>query len=154
MIARLIYDGATAEDLDMPEIQYNSRKETLDAFLKEWDGENFEDGFRKFVSVQRVPDTIIPEKKPRREDELCGKPIEEVDAVPDLTYGEMFSGLAKGISSIIKSGVKMVDNDTHATRFTLCQECDMLIDGRCKRCGCYMKLKSKFHSMRCPIGKW
>jgi len=73
----------------------------------------------------------------------------------DLTYGEMFKGLARSISLIARSGIKITDNMTHEQRYTICKGCEWLSDsGRCKKCGCFMKLKSRFAAMSCPIGKW
>lgn len=41
-------------------------------------------------------------------------------------------------------------------RFSICQACEHLDPNcnRCRKCGCFMKLKSMYMGAECPIGKW
>ena len=41
-------------------------------------------------------------------------------------------------------------------RWNECQNCEHLIKSTssCKKCGCFMKVKTKISTARCPIGKW
>lgn len=41
-------------------------------------------------------------------------------------------------------------------RFAICQACPELIQltSQCKKCGCFMKAKTKIKAATCPIGKW
>lgn len=41
-------------------------------------------------------------------------------------------------------------------RMDICLGCDQLIKltHQCKRCGCFMGLKTKLADARCPVGKW
>jgi hypothetical protein len=41
-------------------------------------------------------------------------------------------------------------------RMSICHECPELrkITNQCKKCGCFMNVKSKLNSAKCPIGKW
>jgi hypothetical protein len=41
-------------------------------------------------------------------------------------------------------------------RLTICVNCEFYRarTNQCKKCGCFMKLKTKLESARCPIGKW
>ena len=40
-------------------------------------------------------------------------------------------------------------------RWALCQACPELTPAnRCKKCGCFMKVKTKIKAAKCPIGKW
>jgi len=41
-------------------------------------------------------------------------------------------------------------------RWSLCQSCEYLFKptGTCKKCGCFMKVKTKLAKAKCPIGKW
>ena len=41
-------------------------------------------------------------------------------------------------------------------RFSICKECPELIKltNQCKKCGCFMKIKTKFKQAKCPLGKW
>jgi hypothetical protein len=65
-----------------------------------------------------------------------------------------------------KNGVTPLDmlnpNTKHASeeladqRFKLCQSCPEFISltTQCKKCGCFMKAKTKLEMAKCPIGKW
>jgi hypothetical protein len=41
-------------------------------------------------------------------------------------------------------------------RLNICKSCPELISltTQCKKCGCFMSLKTKIESSKCPIGKW
>lgn len=41
-------------------------------------------------------------------------------------------------------------------RMSICISCDRIIPivNQCKECGCFMGLKTKLESAKCPIGKW
>lgn len=41
-------------------------------------------------------------------------------------------------------------------RFSICADCPELIKltSQCKKCGCFMKLKTKLKHAACPIGQW
>lgn len=53
-------------------------------------------------------------------------------------------------------------NTTYATkdvadkRYSICQFCPELIklSKQCKKCGCFMAIKTKLEKAECPIGKW
>lgn len=72
----------------------------------------------------------------------------------DLTYSKMAKGLATSIKDIAKSKTKFCSSEEHDERYFICTNCEFLKNGRCTRCGCFMKIKTKFAAMKCPIGKW
>jgi len=41
-------------------------------------------------------------------------------------------------------------------RMLICKDCPFLIKAtnQCKKCGCFMNLKTKLPNASCPIGKW
>jgi hypothetical protein len=41
-------------------------------------------------------------------------------------------------------------------RISLCYSCEELIKitTQCKKCGCFMELKTKLKDAGCPLGKW
>jgi hypothetical protein len=41
-------------------------------------------------------------------------------------------------------------------RYSICLSCPELINltKTCKKCGCFMTVKTKLEKARCPIGKW
>lgn len=49
-----------------------------------------------------------------------------------------------------------VDEKTFNDRFDLCKKCPELIQltKQCKKCGCFMIVKTKLEKATCPIGKW
>jgi len=48
------------------------------------------------------------------------------------------------------------DQDIIDKRFSMCQDCEHFISAttQCKKCLCFMKVKTKLATARCPIGKW
>ena len=52
--------------------------------------------------------------------------------------------------------VLLHDQDIIDKRFSMCQDCEHFIKptSQCKKCGCFMKVKTKVATARCPIGKW
>ena len=43
-----------------------------------------------------------------------------------------------------------------AERLSICRTCPELVSSvnQCKKCGCYIELKAKSDSAKCPLGKW
>jgi|TARA_R100001530_G_scaffold9647_2_gene9739 hypothetical protein len=40
-------------------------------------------------------------------------------------------------------------------RWNICKDCPSLMSfNRCKECGCFMKIKTKIPTMKCPLDKW
>lgn len=46
--------------------------------------------------------------------------------------------------------------ELEAYRLEICKGCDFFrkANQTCKKCGCFMKLKTKLEHAKCPIGKW
>lgn len=46
--------------------------------------------------------------------------------------------------------------ETAHARLLICTDCDRLFEPTftCKECGCFMKVKTKLKSAKCPLGKW
>jgi hypothetical protein len=62
---------------------------------------------------------------------------------------------AKGVVSDIASGNKiLVTDEIKEERLKICLTCDKNDAGRCRACGCYLEMKTKFASSYCPIMKW
>ena len=61
----------------------------------------------------------------------------------------------RGISKRFKS-VLLHDQDVIDKRWDECQKCEFLLKptNNCTKCGCFMKVKTKVATARCPIGKW
>lgn len=39
-------------------------------------------------------------------------------------------------------------------RLSLCKECDLLLDGMCRACGCFVELRAAIRKNSCPYEKW
>jgi hypothetical protein len=49
-----------------------------------------------------------------------------------------------------------IDQKTADQRMDICKSCPELIQltKQCKKCGCFMEMKTKLEYAKCPIGKW
>ena len=61
---------------------------------------------------------------------------------------------AKSTTKHVAGGMMHVDSKTYQERVGICNGCDRLKDDKCIECGCFVKLKAKWASESCPIGKW
>ena len=47
------------------------------------------------------------------------------------------------------------DDEVINKRLEICRGCEYLTkSNRCKKCGCFMKIKARLSTASCPIGKW
>ena len=75
---------------------------------------------------------------------------EEID---NLTKSQKFD--LRGMTNRVKN-VILHDQDSIDRRWAECEKCEFLIKptNNCKKCGCFMKAKTRVATARCPIGKW
>ena len=61
----------------------------------------------------------------------------------------------RNVSSRLKN-IILHDQDIIDKRWAECESCEFLTKAtnNCKKCGCFMKLKHRVATARCPIGKW
>lgn len=54
------------------------------------------------------------------------------------------------------NGSPRTPDEIAESRLEICRSCEFYKPSRnqCKKCGCFMKLKTKLEEARCPIGKW
>jgi hypothetical protein len=57
---------------------------------------------------------------------------------------------------MLDPNTEFVDNYLAESRMSICSSCPELIKAtkQCKKCGCFMHLKTKLSNAVCPIGKW
>lgn len=73
---------------------------------------------------------------------------------------EMASNLGKEVVdttiALAVSGQALVDEETRTKRFGECINCKDFVpqQSRCNICGCFMQIKVKFVTAKCPDGKW
>lgn len=70
-------------------------------------------------------------------------------------------GKIEGIDSvkpwdIINPKIEKASKDDSENRYSLCLQCPELLKltKQCKKCGCFMEIKTKLKAATCPIGKW
>lgn len=56
----------------------------------------------------------------------------------------------------VYDGVGKVPESEKKRRMEICEACDQFDPSgkRCRKCGCFMALKTAMRSQACPIGKW
>jgi len=65
-------------------------------------------------------------------------------------------GLASEASAVL-TGQPAVSEASYQARLDACAQCKRLDPGDhpvCLECGCYVKIKARFRTGRCPLGKW
>ena len=66
--------------------------------------------------------------------------------------------MAKSWEEIIQGNANelMVDDYEKLRRYNICEVCEHFVkhSKRCKKCGCYLKMKIQFKVSECPIKKW
>lgn len=86
----------------------------------------------------------MPEKKPCKRCLLSQMPEE----------GELQKLIAERIALLPDD--EKADAEVQKKRLSICRHCDMLVDGTCGLCGCYVELRAAKKRMACPCvpGKW
>lgn len=67
------------------------------------------------------------------------------------------TNLIADLNKVIKNadGLSILaPEETVKARMDTCRACELYKDNKCTKCGCFMEAKSKFTSLKCPIGKW
>jgi len=56
----------------------------------------------------------------------------------------------------IYNGTESLTEKEKEKRLEICRSCNFFDQrsNRCKKCGCYMPIKTTWRSQKCPIGKW
>jgi hypothetical protein len=57
---------------------------------------------------------------------------------------------------LLDPSVEKATDELASQRFDICKSCPELIKltNQCKKCGCFMHLKTKLEKASCPIEKW
>lgn len=81
------------------------------------------------------------------ENRVCRKCLIR-DMVEYEEYQNMFEYI-RNISDDIKSSQKLYEE-----RMEICKECDMLLSGMCRKCGCFVEMRAAVEKNYCPGKKW
>jgi len=46
------------------------------------------------------------------------------------------------------------EDSLYRNRLSVCKECDMLLSGMCRSCGCYVEMRAALKKNVCPRKKW
>jgi len=65
---------------------------------------------------------------------------------------EVFRKLYDYIENL-DSNIK-TEQAVYEERLRICRECDMLLSGMCRSCGCYVELRAAVKKNSCPRKKW
>lgn len=66
--------------------------------------------------------------------------------------GETFKSLREYIENL-DSDVR-AEEEQYEQRLAVCKECDFLLAGMCRSCGCYVELRAAMKKNVCPRKKW
>ncbi|NBW99955.1 hypothetical protein EBR03_10335 [bacterium] len=69
--------------------------------------------------------------------------------IPDL-----IKNLYMDTTAWAKDGFKTGNQEEVSRRLAICGECEFFKGGRCMVCGCFMALKAKLSTGKCPKEKW
>lgn len=66
------------------------------------------------------------------------------------------SGLKDKVSKTISDTKSLkASEEVAAQRIAICNSCEFLLLTRnCRKCGCFVDLKTHFANERCPVNKW
>lgn len=65
---------------------------------------------------------------------------------------ETFRTLREYIANL-DTDIKAEDG-LYESRLLVCKECEMLLQGMCRSCGCYVELRAAVSGNACPRKKW
>lgn len=67
-----------------------------------------------------------------------------LEAGESVTYKEIMDYVA----TLDKND--LVSDTVYASRISHCKQCDMLISGMCRKCGCYIEIRARLKNTDCP----
>lgn len=65
---------------------------------------------------------------------------------------EAFASMQEYIENL-DSSVK-ADELAYEQRLAVCKECERLLSGMCRGCGCYVELRAAIKKNHCPYDRW
>lgn len=68
----------------------------------------------------------------------------------------MIKSFFNSVKNHLKNDRKHVPESLQLARYKLCTECPYFRyqTKQCKKCGCFVNLKTQWESEKCPTGKW
>lgn len=74
---------------------------------------------------------------------------------PLPSIAKQIANFSQAIVEHVSTGRVHVGEEDYKKRIDICNLCNYFRDdGRCSICGCYMKVKARWESQKCPFGLW
>ncbi len=70
----------------------------------------------------------------------------------DMDEAEYFENLHAYIENL--DADSKVASGQYEERLSICKSCDLLADGMCRACGCFVELRAALWKNACPYDKW
>ena len=70
----------------------------------------------------------------------------------EMDEAEYFENLHMYIANLDKD-IK-VSQSVYEERLAVCKDCELLADGMCRACGCFVELRAVIWKNACPYDKW
>ncbi|WP_066715596.1 DUF6171 family protein [Clostridium sp. Marseille-P299] len=74
---------------------------------------------------------------------LCKKCL-----LSEIDENKFFQSILDYVANIPPN--EKVNDEVYEQRLSICKECDELVNGMCKKCGCYVELRAAKLFMSCP----
>lgn len=69
-----------------------------------------------------------------------------------MDRAEYFQNMHDYISNL--DGTIKTTQPLYEKRLMICKNCDLLADGMCKACGCFVEMRAAIRKNSCPYEKW
>lgn len=79
---------------------------------------------------------------------VCKRCLTREMAGSEVYFENLYAYIA-GLDDGIKA-----DGTLYEKRLGVCRECDLLFQGMCRACGCYVELRAAVARNECPYKKW
>ncbi len=97
---------------------------------------------------------LKPHHRPKRRGKESTSQVERPRIVKASTLQQAVN-FASAVGKHLASGMKKRDQDEYERALSICRECPSLTDnGRCAECGCFVRIKARWATQSCPLGKW
>jgi len=67
----------------------------------------------------------------------------------DNAYAQIMQDYVQNLDTEIKALPEVYEQ-----RLTVCKKCDLLADGLCRACGCFVEMRGAIKKNKCPYEKW
>ena len=82
---------------------------------------------------------------------IMSNPVEKIKEIIENNKNSLVSP-----NDILNPNTEWADKEISNSRMNICKSCPELIKltKQCKKCGCFMAVKTKLTGAECPLGKW